>query len=120
MIIIDNQKYIKSIEEVFKNVPLDLSGYNINAKQTRKKGFSLNINKKEVVLEYSSLVSLYNALLELSVNEDETFIEKEMFNSKLGLMLDCARDGAINIQALKRFICNAAVMGYNYIKLYVE
>jgi len=121
MIKIDDQRKLKSVEEVLKNAALDLSNYNINAKQTRKKGFLLRIDQNEVMLEYSDLVSLYNALLELSVNEEKTIIiEKEMFNSKLGIMLDCARNGAINFQAFKKFICIAALMGYNYVKLYVE
>jgi hypothetical protein len=83
MIKIDDQRKLKSVEEVLKNAALDLSNYNINAKQTRKKGFLLRIDQNEAMLEYSDLVSLYNALLELSVNEEKTIIiEKEMFNSK--------------------------------------
>lgn len=118
---IDNRKYLRSVEEVLKNVKLDLSYDNIYAKQTRKQGFCLKIERSEVVLEYSDLASLYNALLELSVTtEENAIIEKERFNSKLGLMLDCARNGVLNFQTFKKIVSNAALMGFNYIKLYVE
>ena len=120
-LIIDNKIHRRSVEEVINTIGIDLSKYNINAKQIRQKGFSLKINQEEVDLEYSNLPSLYNALLELSVNnQEQLLLEKEMFNSELGLMIDCARNSVMTVSALKRFVCNSALMGYTYLKIYVE
>lgn len=38
----------------------------------------------------------------------------------LGVMLDCSRNGVMNVQELKRFITILSKMGYNQLQLYIE
>ena len=40
--------------------------------------------------------------------------------SKLGVMLDCSRDGVYTVEALKKYIEILAKMGYNSLQLYTE
>lgn len=40
--------------------------------------------------------------------------------SSMGLLLDCARNAVAKPETVKKLICCAALMGYNYLQLYVE
>lgn len=40
--------------------------------------------------------------------------------SSMGLLLDCARNAVAKPETVKKMICCAALMGYNYLELYVE
>lgn len=111
----------KGVLEVLSRTRLDsaLDEYTIQAIIYNQTGFRIEQNNKQVTIHYSSLNYLYQALLELTVNNDPV-VERKMTVSKLGIMLDFARNAVMTIESIKQYLAQVALLGYNYAKLYVE
>lgn len=95
---------------------------NITSSIFTSKGYFLTKNGNNIEIKYNKKSYFFMAIGSLLANWDEyNFCEqKTMFNERLGIMLDCARNGVPNINFLENFIVVLALNGYNYIGLYIE
>lgn len=74
--------------------------------------------KQTVKIEYGTRAMFFRALFRYgSVGKTQG---NSCAFSKLGIMLDCARNGVLHVRALKRYIVAAVALGYTYLGLYVE
>ncbi len=72
----------------------------------------------KITLSYREEKDLY-PLLAKALCFGKSTVTDTLFK-RFGVMLDCARNGVPKVDALKKFIPLMALMGYNYLELYVE
>ena len=123
-VITQNEKILKGIdtlkkEKTFKlfkeDITLNLHRHYINKLIIKR-------NKQNVDIYYFKENTIFNALFEIEANISNDNFELELSSNinDLGVMIDCARNGAMNVQAIKRFIINLALIGYDSLQLYIE
>ena len=84
---------------------------------------SLSYSEKKdtkTIIYYSNTNELYKLLFD---NLSGSNIANKKYNcpfNRLGIMLDCARNGVPSISGLKKFIASIACLGYTYLGLYFE
>ncbi len=83
---------------------------------------SLEIKSDEINIVFSKKYELFYALKLIMENE-----RKKSFKCNidckfehLGVMMDCSRNAVPNVEFLKDYILNLALMGYNELQLYTE
>ncbi len=123
-VITQNEKILKGIdtlkkEKTFKlfkeDITLNLHRHYINKLIIKR-------NKQNIDIYYFKENTIFNALFEIEANISNDNFELELSSNinDLGVMIDCARNGAMNVQAIKRFIINLALIGYDSLQLYIE
>lgn len=123
-VITQNTNILKGIEIIKKEKEFKLFNEKITINLHKHEANKLIIkrNKDNVDIFYNKINNLYYALFEIEANLSNEFFEEEInYNtSDLGIMIDCARNGAMNVQAIKNFIINLALIGYDSLQLYIE
>ena len=111
----------KGIEIISGKLKFDFSEFSIFSEQTSERGYTIKKKGKEVFIRYGQKSDFYPALLSLMARNDKDFEEsRRMFNDRMGLMVDSARNAVFSTDAIELFIINSALCGYNYLQLYVE
>lgn len=99
---------------------VDLSAnLDIYASPEKTEGYS--VHKAEdgsIRILYSTVNTFYMALKEVLIGEYET--ENVCSVTRRGLLIDCARNAVISLQTAKKYVAFMALLGYNYLELYVE
>lgn len=100
------------------------SGKVINAIKINENKLSVSENLGEITIKYNTIPAFLRAFGEIvrSEKNDEKIINKDSdvhftFN---GLMVDCSRNGVINISYMKTIIETLAIMGHNVLMMYME
>lgn len=117
MIEVKDQLLNKAIEELKQYVSLDFS-IKITAEPTRTNGYKITKNENGIKIEYSKRHTFFMALKEIMIGIYEA--EKCLKTERVGVLFDCARNAVMNVKTIKKYIVYLALIGYNYIKLYVE
>ena len=89
--------------------------------QSDKASFSLEGGVAKITAP--SLSEMYCALgrlLSMEKDAGQVRVELNKHMQNLGVMLDCARNGVADVEGVKKLIVAMALMGYNYLELYVE
>lgn len=85
---------------------------------------SVCANQEEIKIKGPSKVSIIRGLGEAILKEQEGILEfsinEEIAFSFNGLMIDCSRNGVININYAKELIERLAIMGHSVFMLYME
>ena len=111
----------KSIEIALKEIEKFISfdeNIVIESRAVREYGWKFIKTGNSVIIEYSQKHTFFAALKELFVGS--CYAEKNPKIAKLGVMVDCARNAVMNISAIKRLIVYLALLGYNFLEIYVE
>ena len=85
-------------------------------------GISLVSNGDTVTLTYASPVDLARGLVlakQYGEGKSYSYHEKCAFDT-LGIMIDCSRNGILNLDGVKRVLRLLALMGFNMVQLYTE
>lgn len=84
-------------------------------------GYTIIKNNNGFTVQYGSTADFFHAVGIIASNEniEDTVCGKPYFK-RMGVMVDCARNGVANVEWLKRFIVTIAFSGYNYLGLYLE
>ncbi len=84
-------------------------------------GYTITKTDNGFTVEYGSTADFFHAVGIIASNETiiDTVYSKPYFK-RMGVMVDCARNGVANVEWLKRFIVTIAFSGYNYLGLYLE
>ncbi len=114
---IEDKSIQKALAETAKFV--DLGGNaEVEGLCVRKEGWKLVRDGNKATIEYSSRHTFFAALKELLVGT--AFAENNPVIKRSGVMIDCARNAVMNVAAVKRYIVYLALLGYDYLELYVE
>lgn len=102
---------------------INLSADNIHLTKILDSDYcSVQRKGEEYLIFYNNHIQLGRALLEIKKNRDKgdfcVDIKCELKN--MGIMLDCSRNGVLNISTIKNIIRLSALMGYNMVLLYME
>ncbi len=81
----------------------------------KKSAEGISIQAPTLSMAYTALG---RALSQKTQNIQPLEVKKHF--ERLGVMLDCARNAAANLEPLKKFISAASLMGYSYVELYLE
>ncbi len=96
-------------------------GFHADADVIAKKTADENkvkIRNGSVTVFYTDRLSFYRTLFGYFAS-GRTSCSRPVFK-KIGIMLDCARNGVPSLSFLKQFVLSAVAAGYNYLGLYVE
>lgn len=89
-----------------------------------QKGLKLNVTRERIEIKYNNLSSLFRAIghVVMMLKEgNQTFaLEEEQYFSFNGLMVDCSRNGVMNMTYGKELIERLAIMGHSVLMLYME
>lgn len=110
------EKAIKIVEEFFnKKFDRKIKYY----KTEEGCGSEIKIEDGVVEFAYSSEAVLFRMILDYLSGNQSSRTYKPSYK-RIGIMIDCARNGVPNIKGLKDFIVMMALLGYNYLGLYLE
>lgn len=74
-----------------------------------------------VVVKYSEICEIYRGLSFVDrVAGENTEIKQKSRVSTRGTVADCCRNGVLNVESVKELIITVAIMGYNFLGLYLE
>lgn len=111
----DFDRQIKIIEEQFNH---NNKKYSFSIEQKDIEGFVISHNNDGIHLIYGDLHYLYAGIQTIIIGKKNYQLKPKF--KRLGIMIDCARNGVPSISSLKRFIVNASFLGYSYLGLYLE
>lgn len=115
-----NNKYIQSaIEYLGKEAFAPLS---LSFKQTDDHVLEVHRKDNEVEIKYHELSNLFYGLtlIKQRENQKEYHLSFKPHFNHTGLMHDCSRNGALNINYIKEMIMVSALFGLNRFMLYTE
>ena len=106
------------------NFKLGQTGRTIIATQTDENILKINATENNVEIVYKELPAFFRAIMILDKNEKKGKLSFELstniwfdFN---GLMIDCSRNGVLNVSYAKEMIEQLAIIGQNVFMLYME
>lgn len=82
----------------------------------------LEIKPDEIIISYVKKYQIFYGLKMMAVNDRKKTLKKDISCAfeHLGVMLDCSRNAVPNVEFLKKYILNLAIMGFNELQLYTE
>lgn len=123
-VITQDKNILKGIEVLKKAKKFKLFQENITINLHKHQINKLIIKRdmQNIDIYYFKENAVFNALFEIETNilKDNFELELNSNINDLGVMIDCARNGAMNVQAIKQFIINLALIGYDSLQLYIE
>jgi hypothetical protein len=113
------------MKEVADDLDIGCSGDElcITAERSNDRGFTVVRNASKAVLHYNTKVDFCRALLTLLSKSGscQSFLHREASTfEEFGVMLDFSRNAVMNLDALKQYVRSIALMGYNFLGLYME
>lgn len=114
---VKDEKIIQALKEAEKFIDLGADVL-VEAESVKKSGWKLVREGRRARIEYSARHTFFAALKELLLGTKSA--EKTPAVEKSGVMIDCARNAAMNLSSIKRYIVYLALLGFNYLELYVE
>lgn len=115
-------KRILNEENDILGIRFDLDGIGLTTEYREEKGYLISRNSSGIVIQYHEKTDLCRALLAICKNEEKEnweYQERSSFE-EFGIMLDISRNAVMKVETLKQFVRTAALMGYNFIGLYME
>lgn len=96
--------------------------FHIEIKKETSLGFHITKNHHDILISYHEVSDLCAAIGYILTHQHIDTYEIHQIKSfrSLGLMLDVARNAVLNIETIKSYIRILALLGYNYLELYVE
>ena len=84
-------------------------------------GLKISSDGKNIKLAFSDITSLLRGIAVIISRGNTSYEATESLRYKnFGCMVDCSRNGVLNMASVKRFIRLSALMGMNTIQLYTE
>ena len=126
---IDADDLLKGIEMVSEDLDIEISKKccaDITVKPVKCDENMLKVEFKnnEAIICYGRKVDFYRALMLLCMNvsegKNELSIEEKPFLDLNGMQLDLSRNNPLNVESIKCFIRQHAIMGLNSLTLYME
>lgn len=113
-----NENFITGLEQIEKIYGTKFSVENWSVRQ----GESLFVEREgqKVFITYSKDCEFYRAVSYLLQNEGDFSVHEKAHFKELSYMLDCSRNGIMQVEALKKFIVRLALFGYTSLYLYTE
>ena len=106
------------------NFKLDQNGRTIIATQTEENILKINATETNVEIVYRNLPAFFRAIMILDKNDkkgNQTFeLSTNVWFDFNGLMIDCSRNGVLNVSYAKEMIEQLAIIGQNVFMLYME
>ncbi len=99
-------------------------GREIVATKIEEEILEIKATKEKIFIKYKDKPSFFRAIMLVDLKEKENIFEFETKNniyfSFNGLMIDCSRNGVLNIKYAKEMIEQLALIGQNVFMLYME
>ncbi len=106
------------------NFKLDDAGRTIIATKTDENILKINATEDSIDIVYKDMPAFFRAIMIVDKNEKKgkkTFnIPTDIWFNFNGLMIDCSRNGVLNVSYAKKMIEQLAVIGQNVFMLYME
>jgi hexosaminidase len=118
----DDIKKILNEEKDILGIHFSDEGDKLISLQSEEKGFFIAKNNSEIVIRYHTITDFCRALTIICKRENEEIwvhSEKSSFE-EFGIMLDFSRNAIMRVEEVKLFIKSVALMGYNFLGLYLE
>ena len=120
---INDNNILKSIEisKKYVELPLYCKDYNIELIEWENKGYKIVKYNNDITITYNKKNQIFQALLHIDAEKKDSYeYEANCSFDDLGIMLDCARNGALNVEYIKKTIVQLALVGYDSFQLYLE
>jgi hypothetical protein len=117
----DIKKILKEEKDVL-DIQSGSEEINLISEQKEESGFHVKKNASEIVIQYHTKTDFCRALLTICKGEFEEnwiYSEKSSFE-EFGVMLDFSRNAVMQVEGMKQFIKTIALMGYNFLGIYME
>jgi hypothetical protein len=104
-------------------LPIDVSpteGRPLIAEYAAGSKLAVYFDEKQVRIIYGSKPAFFKGIGLALAQETPCAIEGSAAFERLGVMLDCSRNGVLHLDGVKQIIRYLALMGYTYLMLYTE
>lgn len=121
-----DSKLVKPLEILAKryNFSLADNGREVVATQTDKSILKIDATENIINITYKDLPSFFRGIMVVDKNEkkgNKNFtLTTDVFFDFNGFMIDCSRNGVVNVSYAKQIIEQLAVIGQNVFMLYME
>lgn len=110
---------VEKANSFLQNSP-DAYEYTLTACQNADKGYFLHKTEGAITVEYAKLTDLGRAMIAAAqVDGCLELNEKKQFDD-FGYMLDCSRNAVPRLSTLKKLVSFLALLGYDFLGLYIE
>lgn len=120
---IDNNEILNLLNIIRKYVDLSLfcKDYNIKVEKSDEEGYKICKNHNDICIRYNKKNQIFASLFYIDSSDEEcyTYIPDNNYDS-LGIMIDCARNGTMNVEYIKKTIVQLSLIGYDSFILYLE
>jgi len=80
----------------------------------------IEVSSEAVTVYYNKVYEFFFGVKAFLASPDSKGFEIKCAFGELGVMLDCSRNAVRTVEAIKLFLDNLALMGYNQLQLYTE
>lgn len=110
-----------SVTEIVSQLNI-VSDINVSFRYEPRKGLSVEKHGNNACITYGRRVELFRGLGLLAEHSaDEHYSSYQIAKFRMnGVMLDCSRNGVVNVETVKRMIRYMALMGLDMLMLYTE
>lgn len=119
-----NQKYREGFEEILKELDQEIDadrGITVIAEESSSNKITVNFNEEVLEITGKNHVQLCRGLVRfIQEGNGCKYIEEIPLFSTTGVMIDCSRNGVLNLKELKSEIRMMAAMGMGEVWLYME
>ena len=98
----------------------DACEYTLSACESENKGYFLRKEKETLTVEYAKLPDLGRAIMAAAQADGSLELEERKQFGDFGYMLDCSRNAVPAMNTLKKLVPFLALLGYNFLGLYIE
>ncbi len=113
---------LQGVEALAEFFPIErgVDGITVTAEENAD-GLSVVATKSDIKIGYSEKAEFFYGLAHCIEKYGESFtISKKKKAKNIGIMRDCARNATMSVEGVKRLVASMALVGYNYLELYVE
>lgn len=98
---------------------IDTESYVLTCRQEEMPGYRYVKSEGELLVSYGTRPDLCRALLAAACSKDRQGQETRSFR-EFGYMADCSRNAVARVETLKKLVKLTALMGYQFLGLYLE
>lgn len=110
-----------NITRKYVDLPMFSEDYNLEIEHSHEKGYKISKVGNNIHISYNKKNEIFAALFQINAVNKENYMYSLVNNfDNLGITIDFARNGVLNIEYVKKTIVQLALIGYDTFVLYLE
>lgn len=122
---IEDSQLKQTLELLTQELHIEISEDGYQVKYLPNDSLTVQVETRDNVIEVLApdLPHFFGAIAQVAMrlqNKDALTFELDYNFERNGIMLDCSRNGVVNVKTVKQFIRQSVAMGHSWLMLYIE